>query len=93
MGNTLLVRDTSYGDITSRAFCTDALACRTNPAAIIENQTYFQKEYVKPGKYVLDYKIQDAYGNASSKRGVVDVLDVAPTDALAFVTLPSADEK
>lgn len=93
VGNTLLVRDTSYGDITSRAFCTDALACRTNPAAIIENQTYFQKEYVKPGKYVLDYKIQDAYGNASSKRGVVDVLDVAPTDALAFVTLPSADEK
>jgi PKD repeat protein len=90
--NVLLVRDTSYGDIVTRAFCTDALQCRTNSAAIIENQTYFKKEYAKPWKYVVDYKIQDNYGNASSKKAIIDIATIAPSETPSILTLPYPDK-
>lgn len=90
-GNTIVVRDTSYGEITSRKFCTDIRQCRTNPASIIENQTYFKKEYNTPGKYVVRYDVQDKNGNSSSVGNVI-VEATAPSDGISIVTLPAPSQ-
>jgi PKD repeat protein len=91
LGNILLIRDTSYGEINSRKFCLNVRQCQTNPSRIIENQTYFKKEYPTPWKYVVRYDVQDKNGNVSS---VGNVIDIAPTQTASDIwiaTLPMAD--
>lgn len=91
--NTLIARDTSYGEITNRKFCTDVRQCRNNAASIIENQTYFKKEYTTSGKYLVRYDVEDKNGNASSLGSIiVNATEPAPKDAINLITLPAPSQ-
>ncbi len=93
LGNILLVRDTSYGEISSRKFCLNVRECQTNASQIVENQTYFKKEYTQPGKYVVRYDVQDQNGNASSVGNVIDIAPTATASDIGIATLPAADSQ
>lgn len=88
VGKTLIIRDTSYGnDINSRKFCADVTQCRTNENRLVENQTYFKKEYPAAGKYVTKYDITDSNGNTSTAwMKIIEIKD--SPDAIWIVTLP-----
>jgi hypothetical protein len=63
IGNVLVVRDTSYGDVKTRKFCADARQCQKNEKFLIENQAYFSKSYNIPGAYMVKYETLDTNGN------------------------------
>ncbi len=91
--NTIVVRDTSYGDIDSRKFCADRRICRNNPSWIIENQSYFTKSYEKPGPYMVRYDVQDKNGNTSSVwQQVVTINAPLAEDAIWILTLPAPNK-
>lgn len=87
---TLIVRDASYGDIENRKFCADARECKTNPNWLIENQTYFKKDYPEPGKYVVRYNIQASNGETSAQNDIIEIKDTPESpNSIGIVTLPS----
>ena len=90
VGNTLIVRDASYGDIESRKFCANAKECKTNPNWLIENQTYFKKDYPEAGKYVVRYNIQSVNGETSAENDIIPIGEnIQNTGSVGIVTLPS----
>lgn len=91
--DTLVVRDTSFGDIESRKFCTDGKICQTNEKAIIENQLYFTKTYPTSGNYYIRYDVKDKNWNTSSAgRQIVKIWDPILPNSIWIVTLPAADK-
>lgn len=90
VGKTLIVRDASYGDIDSRKFCADARLCKANPNWLIENQTYFKKDYPVAGKYVVRYNVQGRNGETSAENDVIEIKESWSDSAnVGIVTLPS----
>lgn len=87
---TLILRDASYGDIASRKFCADARQCKANPNWLIENQTYFKKDYPEAGKYVVRYNVQAVNGETSAENDIIEIKET-PEDStsVGIVTLPS----
>jgi hypothetical protein len=93
MWNTIIVRDTSFGDIESRKFCADGKKCQANQNWLIENQTYFTKTYEWKWNYYIRYDVKDKNGNTSSAgRQIISIWDPLLPDSVGIVTLPAADK-
>lgn len=93
IGNTIVVRDTSFGDIESRKFCADGKKCQANDKWLIENQSYFTKTYEWSGNYYIRYDVKDKNGNTSSAgREIIKIWDPLLPDSIGIVTLPAADK-
>lgn len=89
IGNKIIIRDISLGDIVSKIFCLDLKTCKTDSSLLVENRSYFTTTYPAAGKYAIQYDVSDKFGNSSRQRGIVEV--VAPITAVdaTIVTLPA----
>ena len=93
VGKTLIVRDASYGDIENRKFCVDTRECKSNPNRLIENQTYFKKEYPEAGKYVVIYTVNSINGETSVENDIIEIKeDIEDTNNVGIITLPSPNK-
>lgn len=90
VGNTLVVRDASYGDIENRKFCADARQCKVNTNWLVENQTYFKKDYAATGKYVVKYDVKAKNGEENSASAIVELQNPSTDPGnIGIVTLPA----
>ena len=89
IGNKIIIRDISLGDITSKIFCLDLKTCKTDKNMLIENRSYFTAAYPGQGKYAIQYDVADKFGNTSRQRGIVEINSVVAANDAQIMTLPA----
>jgi len=91
VGDTLIMRDLSVGNIASKEICFDRRVCQSDPNFLKTQGNLFIFTYPEPGSYVLEYRIKDDFGNEATERRVIEIAWLDRRNFVQIATIPKME--
>ncbi len=89
---TLLLRDNSIWDITKKTICFDHNLCKKDESFKVSQWNAFIFEYPDYWQYVLEYHIEDDFGNKITERHLINLKKDKSDKIVQLVSIPEAKE-